>query len=155
VLASPRLLSPLRALSQDPECTPLGPWSLGGWWAREWGEECWHNNSVSRPLCDKQTCLNQPSCVVSSAGFPDPCGGVIKSIAIEASCQGSPGGQQLVSVQSCALDNPCPLPSAPWTFTWQLNRSTIAQVPEAAYNPGHPAPCLCPIRAARPTTHAA
>lgn len=77
-------------------------------------------------------CLNQTSCIIAEDhSDPDPCEGVIKTIAIEAECSALPGGEQIGPlVPSCATEDgtpPCPLPQPPWTPTWQLNRSTICQ----------------------------
>lgn len=77
-------------------------------------------------------CINQTGCVITEDHTdPDPCVNVVKTMAIEATCERGPGGQQLGAVvPSCATedgDPPCPLPQAPWNATWQLNRSTICQ----------------------------
>ncbi len=39
--------------------------------------------------------MNRTGCTVSTGSLPDPCGGVVKSVAIEATCSGSPGGAQV------------------------------------------------------------
>lgn len=76
-------------------------------------------------------CVNRTRCIVTADhSTPDPCEGVVKTIAIEAACAGAPGGQGWTVQPSCATQNgvpPCPLPQAPWPRTWQLNRSTMAQ----------------------------
>lgn len=76
-------------------------------------------------------CMNLSVCTVdvgSGSYPPDPCPGIIKSLAVIAHCSAGPGGYQLVVQPSCATTDgspPCPLPS--WNATWQLNQSTIAQ----------------------------
>lgn len=39
--------------------------------------------------------MNRTGCTVSTGSLPDPCNGVVKSVAIEATCSGSPGGAQV------------------------------------------------------------
>ena len=91
-------------------------------------------------------CVGRPACVVAVSGAtPDPCAGVIKTVAVEATCASAPGCAQVpnpsptpsptppppppfVPTPSCATQNgdpPCPLPQ--WAASWALNRSIVTQ----------------------------
>jgi hypothetical protein len=103
--------------------TPSGSCSAG--WS--------HNASCDAPTAMSvftQACANKTWCTLVGDGstFPDPCNGVIKSIAVTARCSDPAGGYQVVVQPSCATSDgspPCPLPT--WTPTYQVNRSTICQ----------------------------
>lgn len=73
------------------------------------------------------SCVNKSVCILSTTGLPDPCEGVIKSLAVEALCS-SGSGSALPMVPPCSMTQgtpPCPLPA--WEPVWQLNKSTICQ----------------------------
>ena len=77
-------------------------------------------------------CVGRPECILSadgqSGGVPDPCEGVIKTLAVVARCSAAPGGSALPVVPPCAMTQgtpPCPPPT--WAPVWALNRSIIAQ----------------------------
>lgn len=86
-------------------------------------------NAANSLQVAQQACLNKTYCTIDSNAFGgDPCEGVVKSIAVVATCSQAPGGYQVLVVPSCATtdaDPPCPLPT--WEPTWQMNRSTICQ----------------------------
>lgn len=90
-------------------------------------------------------CVNRSSCVLSAGppALPDPCEGVIKSLAVVARCTSAAGGYAAAIVPPCSMTQgtpPCPLPT--WPPVWALNRSTICQ-------PGNVASWLDPAAAAR------
>jgi len=77
-------------------------------------------------------CVGQSTCVLSadgrSGGVPDPCEGVVKTLAVVARCDAAPGGSAAPIVPPCSVTEgtpPCPLPT--WAPVWALNRSTICQ----------------------------
>jgi hypothetical protein len=77
-------------------------------------------------------CVGQSQCVLSadgrSGGVPDPCSGVVKTLAVVARCSAAPGGSAAPIVPPCSVTQgtpPCPLPT--WAPVWALNRSTICQ----------------------------
>lgn len=77
-------------------------------------------------------CVGQRECVLSAepgaGGVPDPCEGVIKTLAVVARCAAAPGGSALPVVPPCSVTQgtpPCPAPT--WAPVWALNRSTICQ----------------------------
>jgi hypothetical protein len=106
--------------------TPSGSCSAGGFahnascdWA---GAQAWASAA----------CVGQTQCVLSadgrSGGVPDPCEGVVKTLAVVARCAGAPGGSAAPIVPPCSVTQgtpPCPLPT--WEPVWALNRSTICQ----------------------------
>jgi hypothetical protein len=73
------------------------------------------NASCSANITDavQRICHGTDYCTIKSSAFPDPCGGVVKSLTVVAHCTGS-GGFPITIVPSCVLSNfdpPCPLPS--------------------------------------------
>ena len=77
-------------------------------------------------------CVGKTECVLSAdgrgGGVPDPCEGVIKTLAVVARCAAPPGGSALPVVPPCSVTQgtpPCPAPT--WAPVWALNRSTICQ----------------------------
>ena len=77
-------------------------------------------------------CVGKTECVLSadgrSGGVPDPCEGVVKTLAVVARCAAAPGGSALPLVPPCSVTQgtpPCPAPT--WAPVWALNRSTICQ----------------------------
>ena len=75
-------------------------------------------------------CVGKTECVLSAdgRGVPDPCEGVIKTLAVVARCAAPPGGSALPVVPPCSTTQgtpPCPAPT--WAPVWALNRSTICQ----------------------------
>lgn len=83
----------------------------------------------------KTTCVGKQSCTITSAGFPDPCGGVVKSIYAVAHCSLPPGGwgpAPALPNPTCALNGtPCPVPN--WAPQWNLTLSTICQPSDTTY----------------------
>jgi hypothetical protein len=76
------------------------------------------------------TCIGTTSCVLdtSVSGMPDPCAGVIKTLAIVARCAAPPSGTARPLVPPCSMTQgtpPCLLPA--WEPIWSLAKSTICQ----------------------------
>ena len=77
-------------------------------------------------------CVGQARCLLSAypgapGGLPDPCPGLLKTLAVVARCA-SGGGSAAPVVPPCSLTQgtpPCPLPA--WAPVWDLQRSTICQ----------------------------
>lgn len=103
---------------------------------------------TASPTCDdpafaayaKAACNGKTNCTLSSQG-PDPCGGIVKTIAAIATCSEAPGGYAPLPPPpspTCALNGlPCPLPQ--WEPTWNLTQSTLIQPGGANYfMPAHP-----------------
>ena len=99
------------------------------------GDDLAHNAScdwAGASAWASAACVGQAECVLSadgrSGGVPDPCEGVVKTLAVVARCAAAPGGSALPIVPPCAVTEgtpPCPLPT--WEPVWALNRSTICQ----------------------------
>ena len=108
-------------------------------------------NYTASPSCDdptfaayaRSTCVGKSSCTLESQG--DPCGGVVKSIAVVANCSLGPGGYQPappLPAPSCAVNGlPCPVPDG-WAedpAVWNLTQSTAIQPSSSGYFiPTHP-----------------
>lgn len=75
-----------------------------------------------------KACLNQSECVITADNsILDPCPGVVKSLAVVASCSEGEGKSEVITL-ACSLTSStpaCPLPQ--WAPTYQINRSTICQ----------------------------
>lgn len=90
-------------------------------------------NWPGTPAWAAAACVNKSECILSadgrSGGVPDPCEGVLKSLAVAATCSGAPGGgSALPVVPPCSMTQgtpPCPTPN--WPPVWAINRSTMAQ----------------------------
>lgn len=106
--------------------TPSGTCAAG--WAAN--ASC---NWGGTPAWAAAACVNNSECILSadgkSGGVPDPCEGVLKSLAVAATCSGAPGGgSALPVVPPCSMTQgtpPCPTPN--WAPVWAVNRSTMAQ----------------------------
>ena len=100
---------------------------------------CADNNLAVNASCNwagtaawaAQACVGKSECVLSAdgrTGMPDPCEGVVKTLAVVARCESAPGGSARPIVPPCSVTQgtpPCPAPT--WAPVWQLNRSTICQ----------------------------
>lgn len=100
---------------------------------------CAAQNLAHNATCDwtgaqgwaEAACIGKSSCILTAdghtAGVPDPCPGIIKALAVVATCSSGTGTASPVT-QPCSMTQgfpPCPLPA--WTPVWDLNRSTICQ----------------------------
>ena len=95
-------------------------------------------NDAAFPALATAACVGKRNCTLTTAGRPDPCGGVVKTVAAVAHCSLPPGGwaPPPPPPPTCALSGVCPPPT--WAPTWNLTQSSVIQPSSASwFEPKH------------------